>query len=200
MLPQTLLTLALSTFALASPTLEVRQHGNSTTQLLNQITTIESNIAKLSSTLDGFKPNSFLGAGKALVIQFQTGALGTSLNKATEIINAAQTFNAQDSGNIAVAVLGLEPKIAALLNNIVTHKPAFSSVLWLLDLSQTVEDDLIEQKGESNEFGTALGQKLSGVFAAGAPLINAQIQQYFTYAVGNYSACTGVVCLPPIDI
>ncbi|GAM83350.1 hypothetical protein ANO11243_013370 [Dothideomycetidae sp. 11243] len=200
MLPKVLVSALFSTMALAGPILTARQDDGSSTQaLLNQINTIEANIAKLNNTLNGFQPDAVLGAGKALVIQWQTDELGDSLEDATDIINNSDAFNATDSGTIAFAVLGLQPKIASLLNNIVVHKPAFSSVLFLLDLSQTVEDDLIDQKQESNDFGTALGSKLTGVFAAGAPLINAQIQQYFTDAIGNYTACDGVVCLPPIN-
>ncbi|KAF2157114.1 hypothetical protein K461DRAFT_273246 [Myriangium duriaei CBS 260.36] len=143
MLPQFFLPLMLSTLAIASPLAKPvavlpRQSGNSTTptptnpstqQLINQINTVESNIASLNNTLNGFKPDSILDSPKALVIQFQTDALGNSLNKATQIVNAAQPFDTTDSGTIAQAVIGLEPKIASLLNNIVVHKPAFSSVL-----------------------------------------------------------------------
>lgn len=120
--------LLLSSVALASPLL-VERAANSSTQLINQIGVIEKEIAALNNTLNNFPPDSILKAADALVIQVQTDVLGTGINGATAIINAAQPFNDADSTTIATAFLGLEPQIASLLNNIVAHKPSFSSIL-----------------------------------------------------------------------
>lgn len=120
--------LLFSTLTFANPILFPRQ-TNSTTQLINQIGIIERDIARLNTTLNSFLPDAVLEAGDAFLIQFQTGNLEDDLNGATSIINSALPFNDEDSGTIATAVLGLEPQIASLLNNIVVHKPSFASVL-----------------------------------------------------------------------
>ena len=90
--------------------------------------------------------------------------------------------------------------IQSLLTNIVAHKPAFATAVFFVgDLSKTVEGDLENERTFSQDFGTALTAKLAEPYSDFAPLVTAQILDYFDAAIAKYQTCSGILCLPDIS-
>jgi len=158
----------------ASP-LQKRQSDLSSQEIQN-INAIKTSLTTLNSTLNGFSTYDPLGVFEALKIQLQSSQVSNNLVAAAGTANESSTFTSDESGNIATAVLNLEPVIFSTLNNIVTHKPAFATaILFIGDISKTVEQNLIQQRELSREFANALAAKLAEPYASGAGLISGQI-------------------------
>lgn len=172
---------------------------NNAGAIINNVHRISSDIVALNDTLNTFKASDLLSLFTALKIQQQVGTLGDDLVVATNLTRQSSAFTQTQSGNIANAVVALEPQIKTLLANIVQHKPAFASALLLVgDLSKTVEADLKAQKKQTRMFSAALVAKLAEPYAGLAPVITKPILKYFTQAIHQYTTCTGTVCLPAI--
>lgn len=188
--------LALASPALAAPTLAARDGAS----IVSSISSINSSISTLNNTLNTFKPDAVLGLFTALQIQQQTTDLGNAVMAGTNTAKSSANLTADESNAVAVAVVGLEPRIQSLLTNIVAHKPAFASAVLLVgDLSKTVQSDLQEQKAYTQSFGDAITAKLAQPYAGFAPLITGQIAGYFDAALQKYATCSGVLCLPSFN-
>lgn len=100
---------------------------------------------------------------------------------------------------LSAPVLDLIDPINTTLTNIVAHKPAFATaVLFVGDLTKTVEQALITQRKLTLLLGNNLTAKLSEVYASVAPEVIDQIISGFDYAIAKYKKCSGVLCLPPV--
>ena len=146
------------------------------TELIDNISTINSSLISLNGTLNTFTTDDPVGLFEALKIQTQTSQTSSDLVAAARTANSSSNFTETESNSIAAAILSLEPTIFTVLNNIVEHKPAFATaILFIGDISKTVESTLNQQRELSREFADAVAAKLYGVYAAYAPLIAAQI-------------------------
>lgn len=167
---------ALFSLAQAWPhTLSARQADLAAQELAN-IQTISNDLASLNGTLNTFTTNDPIGLLEALKVALQTNDIENDLTTATRTANQSSTFNETDSENIAQAVINLEPVIFSVLNNIVVHKPAIATaVLFVGDLSKTVESDLNTLRQLSAGFAAALANKLASPLNEAAAPIAAQI-------------------------
>lgn len=140
-----------------------------------------------------------MGLLVATQVQSQTQQLSDDLTATTQTVTGSSNFTSDESTEIATAVVNLTPQIQSLLTNIVAHKPSFATaVLFVGDLSKTVEASLQMQQQESAAFGTALQGKLAEPFASAAPLIAGQINDAFLNAIAKYDTCSNLLCLPPL--
>ncbi|KAL9088366.1 MAG: hypothetical protein Q9159_003140 [Coniocarpon cinnabarinum] len=198
MLFHALIALTFVPLILTSP-LGKRQTTDDAAQVLADIGTVVNDISTLNSTLNRFPPLDPLGLVVALQVQSQTKRLGQDLEATTSDVQSSAPFTSNESTDIANAVLNLQLQIASLLTNIVAHKPSFATaVLFVGDLSKTVEENLQTQQQESAAFATALEAKLAEPFASAAPLIAGQIDRAFENATAKYQQCAGILCLPSL--
>lgn len=138
-------------------------------QELQDISKIGTDLTTLNNTLNTFTTDDPIGLLVALQVSTESSQAENDLTAAAGTANSSSPFNSTESGNIATAVLSLEPVIFSTLNNIVTHKPAFATaILFVGDISQTIEQSLIQQRELSREFANALAAKLSSGVAAAA--------------------------------
>jgi hypothetical protein len=192
--------LSLALLGTATP-LEPRQQTDQAAAELQAISTLSAGLVTLNGTLNKLKLNDPLGFLEALKVQQQTTAVINDLTACAQIANRSLPFTKDESGAIAVAVVNLEPTIFSTLNNIVAHKPAFATAIFIVgDLTLTVENNLIQQRELSGEFSAALAAKLSEPYAGFAPLIAGQIDNAFATAIEAYKSCEGLICLPPISL
>jgi hypothetical protein len=169
-------------------------------QELQAINAVGSGLTALNNTLNTFRLNDPVGLFEALKVQLETSQVSNSLISAARTANKSLPFTYDESAQIATAVVNLEPTIFSVLNNIVTHKPAFATAIFFVgDISLTVEHNLIQQRELSRAFSDALAQKLTEPFKGFAPLIAGQIDNAFATAIAAYQSCSGLLCLPPID-
>ncbi|CAK4033295.1 Hypothetical predicted protein [Lecanosticta acicola] len=167
--------------------------------IVTAINQIETNINSLNTTLNGFKEGDVLAAVEVLEIQQETETLGDSISAAAAAANASAPLNDTESGTVATAVVGLEPQIFSLLDNIQRKKPAFdSAILGVGSVSPQVEQDLEQQKALSAELGNAITAKLTQTYAAFAPVINQQIADAFDQAIATFATSGGLFALPPV--
>ena len=145
-------------------------------ELIQNIVAINSSLVALNETLNTFTTYDPLGLVEALKVELQTSQTSNDLVAAARTANESSAFTSEDSGNIAGNITSLEPTIISVLNNIVEHKPAFATaVLFIGDISQTVESNLEQQRELSREFADAVTAKLAEPYAGLAPLIAGQI-------------------------
>jgi hypothetical protein len=195
-----LVSLAMAT-PLPGTALEPRQLTDQSAAELAAINTLSTGLVTLNGTLNKLKLNDPLGFLEALKVQQQTTAVINNLKSAAQIANSSAPFTKDESGAIAVAVVNLEPVIFSTLNNVVAHKPAFATALFIVgDLTKTVENSLVQQRELSAAFSTSLASKLTEPYAGFAPLIAAQIDNAFATAIAAYKNCEGLICLPPISL
>lgn len=145
-------------------------------ELIENIGAINSSLIALNNTLNTFTTYDPLGLVEALKVQVETSQTSNDLVTAARTANESSAFTSDDSGNIATSIVSLEPTITSVLNNIVEHKPAFATaILFIGDISQTVESNLEQQRELSREFADAVTAKLAEPYAGLAPLIAGQI-------------------------
>lgn len=145
-------------------------------QEIQDISKIQTDLTALNNTLNGFSTDDILGILVALQVETQSSQVSDDLVAAARTANHSSTFNSTESGNIATTVLSLEPAIFSTLNNIVTHKPAFATaILFVGDISQTVEQNLIQQRELSRGFANALAAKLASPYNVAAGAVASQI-------------------------
>lgn len=167
---------SLTIFSLAQAWPFHKRQSDLSSQELQDITTIGNDLTTLNGTLNTFTTDDPLGLIEALEISSQTSTVSNDLIAAARTANNSAVFSSTESGNIASAVLSLEPVIFSTLNNIVTHKPAFATaILFVGDISQTVEQGLIQQRELSREFADALALKLASPYAAAAAPVASSI-------------------------
>jgi Hydrophobic surface binding protein A len=155
--------------------LEPRQSDLSSQEIAD-INKVGTDLTSLNGTLNAFTTNDPIGVIEALKVQLQTSTVSNDLVAATKTAQQSSNFTANDSGNIASAVLSLLPVITGTLNNIVEHKPAFATaILFVGDISQTVEQNLMQQRQLSAQFATALAAKLSEPYSSASGLVAGQI-------------------------
>lgn len=160
-----------------------------------------TDLVSLNASVNKFTRFNPVNLATALEIQRKANALSTdlrNLKKAADAISGV--LNDDDSLEIASRVGTLQGPIASVLNNIVVKKPFFrSAVFGFGDLSKTVYDILVTQRGLIGEFGAALEPKISETFRSLAPALTAETQNLFNTAIAAYAKCSGAVCLPPIN-
>lgn len=162
-------------FLVASSPVAKRQSDLATTEIQN-IQTIGTDLAALNKTLNSFGKDDPLGLILALKVQLQTSQVSNDLVTAAKTANASAPFTSDESNQVASAVIALQPQIISTLNNIVTHKPSFATaVLFVGDLSQTVEQNLVQQRELSREFAAGLTAKLAEPYAGLSGLITGPI-------------------------
>ena len=164
------------TLVTASPVQLIRRQQDLSSQELDAIRQVSSGLTALNDTLNTFTTNDPVGLFEALKVQLQTSQVSNQLMTAAQTAKNAANFTSDESGQIATAVVNLEPVIFSVLNNIVTHKPAFATaILFIGDISRTVEQNLVQQQQLSKQFSDALTVKLAQPYAGFAPLIAGQI-------------------------
>ena len=174
--------LLLPVLALASASPLAKRDGPSIVQAVGYV---DSNITAVNNTLNTFnKPKDSITAFK---IQIQTSELTKSVENAASVANMSAPLSDNESYNVALAVLTLQPHINSLLDNVVAHKPQFDTALFGFSASPLVKKDLQDAKKAADDFGAALTPKLSGVYGTVAPVIVKQIDDKFDEAIAKFS-------------
>ena len=170
----------LAIFALLSTAfpVPVKRQSDLANQLISNIQTISEDLTALNTTLNSFPPDDVLGILTALKIQSQTSQVSTDLVTAAHTASQSSNFTSTESGDIGTSIIDLEPVIYSVLDNIVEHKPSFATaILFIGDISETVETDLEQQQTLSSEFSTAIAAKLAEPYSEYAPLIADEIYE-----------------------
>ncbi|KAF2090603.1 hypothetical protein K490DRAFT_53588 [Saccharata proteae CBS 121410] len=160
--------------------------------LLSSIDTLESDIQTLNTTLNNFQDAQLNTLTTLLAIQKQSSALATDITTATEIAHNTCPLDQSDSLTLGLATLALSPRIFSLLSTIVAKKPTFDdAALGVLDISTSIEQQLVHQKELSRELGNAITEVLDPSLTSLAAPVTQSIQAAFEKAIAVYEGSGG---------
>ncbi|POS76808.1 hypothetical protein DHEL01_v204803 [Diaporthe helianthi] len=196
---RSLALLALASLASASPLrpAEKRQAGG-LQALQASITTLQQQLAAANNTVIEFSSDGIIAGLTGLIkVNSAVVELGDDIEETTSIANNTQRLSPQDSTQVGIQFLGIQPDINILLKNLAAKKPDFDQAgLKILDVRSLIRDSVsIQQEGAKtlgNSLITALDPSLAGI----AQPINDQIQGNFTAAVNAFEGRGGAIKIP----
>ncbi|KAI7775447.1 hypothetical protein LA080_006824 [Diaporthe eres] len=193
--------LTLASLATASPLLpaeDKRQTGSGLQALQASITTLQQQLAAANNTVVDFSADSIIDGLTGLIkVNSAVVELGDDITDTTGIANSTSRLNAQDSTQVGVQFLGIQPDITTLLNNLAAKKPDFDKAgLKILDVRSLIRDSVSIQQQGAKELGSSLIAALDPSLAGIAQPINDQIQGNFTTTVNAFQGRGGAIKIP----
>lgn len=179
---QPLLALA----ALTSLTSALALAPRAAQDVLNDISTIQSQTATVQRDVDNF-PGGPLSALQALQIKADSDALAQTIQKAARDAVASAPFTDAESASVANAVTGLQKGVYKVLDSLVAKKKGFETAVFGASAVPIVKDTLVGLRRDTAAFGANVTTKFVPVVAKVAPLVVSNLDFHFARAVDAFS-------------
>ncbi|KAI3399749.1 hypothetical protein diail_5817 [Diaporthe ilicicola] len=201
--PSSLAFVTFATLAAAIPLLPAEDKRQNTTggglqALTGTITTLSQQLASANKTVLAFSSDNIIDGLTGLIkVNSAVVQLGDDISQTTAVANNTQRLNAQDSTQVGLEFLGVQPSITTLLKNLAAKKPDFDQAgLKIIDVRSLIRDSVSIQQEGAKTLGTSLIAALDPSLAGIAQPINDQIQGNFTTAVDAFQGRGGAIKVP----
>lgn len=164
------------------------QVGSGAAAILAGVQDITNDMTTMNNTLNTFD-GGLVGTLTALQIQGESQSLLSDINNLTATVNATAPLNQKDSVTVTNSVVGLQPYIYSLLDNLDNHHQAFeTAILGVASATSLVESDLKNLQNATMALGNAVISKLIPELQSLAPLVTYQIDFHFQRSIQLYSS------------
>ncbi|KAL1381641.1 hydrophobic surface binding protein A-domain-containing protein [Phyllosticta capitalensis] len=159
--------------------------------------TIVDRIKSLNETVSKFEGGSIKGVFELLEIKSKSDQLGDAIDNSSAVTNKTGKLDVAASTTVGTKILGLQPDIFSLLDNIKSKKPeAEKAGFGLLDVVTLLRGELTTQKEKTRQLGSAFTASLDAALAPQAGPVNQGIQDRFDSTIEVYQGEFGLIQLP----
>ncbi|KAK7510099.1 hypothetical protein IWZ03DRAFT_433781 [Phyllosticta citriasiana] len=159
--------------------------------------TITDRIKSLNETVSKFEGGEIKGVFELLEIKSKTDQLNDGIENCTAVTNKTGKLDITASTTVGTKILGLQPDIFSLLDNVKSKKPeAEKAGFGLLDVVTLLRGELTKTKEKTRQLGSAFTAALDAALAPQAGPVNQGIQDRFTSTIDAYQGEAGLIQLP----
>ncbi|KAF2756564.1 hypothetical protein EJ05DRAFT_67906 [Pseudovirgaria hyperparasitica] len=175
-----------STLTLASAAVLPAVEKRDGAQTVKDINSISSQTDAIYKQVNDFKGGP-LSSLQALGIQTASIKLDNTIKQGTKNANKSAKFTSDESNNIAIATLDLQPKVTVLIDALINKKQGFQTALLGLSAVPLVKQTLTTLRADTKTFGQAVTAKLTPDIAELAPIVLDLIDQDFARGIAAFS-------------
>ncbi|KAK8159091.1 hypothetical protein IWX90DRAFT_482462 [Phyllosticta citrichinensis] len=158
---------------------------------------ITDRIKSLNETVSKFEGGEIKGVFELLEIKSKTDQLNDAIDNSSAIVNKTGKLDIAASTTVGTKILGLQPDIFSLLDNVKSKKPeAEKAGFGLLDVVTLLRGELTKTKEKTRQLGSAITASLDAALAPQAGPVNQGIQDRFTSTIDAYQGEFGLIQLP----
>ncbi|KAK8151582.1 hypothetical protein BC567DRAFT_281157 [Phyllosticta citribraziliensis] len=158
---------------------------------------ITDRIKSLNETVSTFEGGDIKGVFELLEIKSKTDQVNDAINNSSAVVNKTGKLDVAASTTVGTKILGLQPDIFSLLDNVKSKKPeAEKAGFGLLDVVTLLRGELTKTKEITRQLGSAFTASLDVALAPQAGPVNQGIQDRFTSTIDVYQGEFGLIQLP----
>jgi hypothetical protein len=186
----------LSTFFVASAAAQANSDRSALYAILERMNIVTADMIAANNSINDLQANSAFTVAQILRIASLQRQINRDTNATIAQILASPPLSREDSEKLIFESEFHDHLIRSLLENIVRHKPAFETgVLYVGDLSRTMQSGLREGRGQVDKFARAA----QGIVVDGLIIPEGQLLSAWDAAIAAFATCGGTICLPDVS-
>ncbi|KAF1821919.1 uncharacterized protein K489DRAFT_228332 [Dissoconium aciculare CBS 342.82] len=164
--------------------------------ILERMNIVTADMIAANDSINNLQANSAFTVAQVLHIGSLQRRINRDTNATIAKILASPTLSREDSEKLVFESEFHDYLIRSLLDNIVHHKPAFeTAVLYVGDLSRTMQSGLREGRGQVDKFARA-AQK---IVVDEMVIPEDQLLGAWDVAIAAFETCGGTICLSDVS-